>query len=58
MSLKIIFFTDHFFPEVSAPAAHIYDRCRIWVKNGHDVTVITNFPNYPAGRIYDGYFLM
>lgn len=55
MSLKIIFFTDHFFPEISAPAAHIYDRCRIWVKNGHDVTVITNFPNYPAGRIYDGY---
>src|SRR5690348_5670951 len=24
---------------------------------GHDVTVITGFPNYPAGRLYPGYRL-
>ena len=53
--MKIIFFTDHFYPEISAPAAHIFDRCRIWVKKGHDVTVITNFPNYPDGPVYRGY---
>ena len=53
--MKIIFFTDHFYPEISAPAAHIFDRCRIWVKKGHDVTVITNFPNYPDGKVYSGY---
>lgn len=55
MSLKIVFFTDHFVPEISAPAAHIFDRCKIWVEQGHDVTVITNVPNYPLGKPYEGY---
>jgi hypothetical protein len=31
MPLKIVFFTDHFVPEISAPAGHIFDRCKIWV---------------------------
>ncbi len=53
--MKIVFFTDHFVPEISAPAAHIYDRCKIWVDQGHDVTVITNVPNYPLGKTYSGY---
>ena len=55
MTLKIVFFTDHFVPEVSAPAAHIFDRCKIWVEQGHDVTVVTNVPNYPLGKPYEGY---
>ena len=53
--MKIVFFTDHFVPEISAPAAHIFDRCEIWAKQGHDVTVITNVPNYPLGEPYEGY---
>jgi colanic acid biosynthesis glycosyl transferase WcaI len=53
--LKIVFFTDHFVPEISAPAAHIFDRCKIWVEQGHDVTIITNVPNYPLGKPYKGY---
>lgn len=24
-------------------------------QRGHDITVITGFPNYPAGRVYEGY---
>ena len=55
MKLKIVFFADHFFPEISAPAAHIFDRCKIWVKQGHEVTVVTNVPNYPLGKPYKGY---
>ncbi|MDA8649047.1 glycosyltransferase family 4 protein [Alphaproteobacteria bacterium] len=53
--MEIVFFTDHFVPEISAPAAHIFDRCKIWVQQGHDVKVITNVPNYPLGKPYDGY---
>ena len=53
--MKIVFFTDHFVPEISAPAAHILDRCKLWVDQGHNVTVITNFPNYPLGKTYTGY---
>ena len=27
------------------------------VKNGHQVTVVTGFPNYPQGRVYEGYHI-
>jgi putative colanic acid biosynthesis glycosyltransferase WcaI len=53
--LKILFFTDHFRPEPSAPAAHIFERCRLWVAGGHQVTVITSAPNFPEGTVYPGY---
>ena len=53
--MKILFFTDHFTPEMSPPAAHIYDRCKIWVEQGHQVTVVTNVPNYPFGETYENY---
>lgn len=53
--MRILFFTDHFYPEMSAPAGHVYERAKLWVQEGHDVTVITNAPNTPRGRVYDGY---
>ena len=53
--MKILFFTDHFRPEPSAPAAHIYERARLWVQWGHEVTVITSAPNFPTGKVYPGY---
>ena len=53
--LSILFFTDHFRPEPSAPAAHIFERCRLWVAGGHRVTVITSAPNFPEGIVYPGY---
>ena len=52
---KILFLTDNFPPEVNAPASRTYDHCREWVKNGNDVTVITCAPNFPQGKVYDGY---
>jgi colanic acid biosynthesis glycosyl transferase WcaI len=24
-------------------------------RRGHDVSVLTGFPNYPGGKVYDGY---
>ena len=53
--MKILFLTDNFPPEVNAPATRTIEHCREWVKAGHDVTVITCHPNYPIGRVYDGY---
>jgi colanic acid biosynthesis glycosyl transferase WcaI len=53
--VKILFFSDHFRPEPSAPAAHVHERARIWVEQGHQVTVVTSAPNFPEGRVYDGY---
>jgi glycosyltransferase involved in cell wall biosynthesis len=53
--MHILFLTDNFPPEVNAPASRTFEHCREWVKAGHKVTVITGAPNFPAGRVFDGY---
>ena len=53
--MRILFLTDNFPPESNAPATRTYEHCVSWVKMGHDVTVITCQPNFPTGKVYDGY---
>jgi len=53
--VRILIVTDCFWPEPSPPAAHVHDRAKLWAADGHDVTVVTNVPNYPEGRFHDGY---
>ena len=53
--MRILFLTDNFPPEVNAPATRTYEHCAEWVKLGAEVTVITCFPNFPKGKIYNGY---
>src|SRR6056297_170746 len=53
--MKILFLTDNFPPEVNAPATRTHEHCKEWVKNGAEVTVITCFPNFPKGKVYEGY---
>jgi glycosyltransferase involved in cell wall biosynthesis len=53
--MHILFLTDNFPPEVNAPASRTFEHCRGWVRSGHQVTVITCAPNFPTGRIYEGY---
>lgn len=53
--MKILFLTDNFYPEVNAPASRTYEHAREWVKAGHEVTVITCVPNFPKGKVFNGY---
>ncbi|MCE8621624.1 glycosyltransferase family 4 protein [Bacteroides fragilis] len=53
--MKILFLTDNFPPEVNAPASRTYDHVKEWRKSGHEITVITCAPNFPKGKVYDGY---
>lgn len=53
--MHILFVTDNFVPEVNAPATRTYEHCTEWVKAGHKVTVITCAPNFPRGKVYEGY---
>jgi glycosyltransferase involved in cell wall biosynthesis len=55
MQMHILFLTDNFPPEVNAPASRTHEHCREWVAAGHKVTVITCAPNFPGGRVFDGY---
>src|SRR5690242_6366337 len=53
--MKILFLTDNFPPERNAVARRVYERACYWVQWGHQVTVITSAPNFPDGRVFDGY---
>lgn len=53
--VKILFLSDNFPPEYNAPATRTYEHCREWVKLGAEVTIITCFPNFPQGKIFEGY---
>ena len=53
--MKILFLSDNFPPETNAPATRTYEHTVEWVRAGHQVTVITTAPNFPEGRIFDGY---
>lgn len=53
--MHILFLTDNFPPERNAPASRVYEHACYWVSWGHEVTVLTCAPNFPEGRIYEGY---
>ena len=53
--MHILFLSDNFPPEVNAPASRTYEHCREWVLSGAQVTVITCAPNFPHGKVFDGY---
>lgn len=53
--MKVLFFTDNFPPESNAPAIRTLEHAREWVKQGHEVTVVTCAPNFPLGKVHEGY---
>jgi len=53
--MKILYVSQYFPPEMGAPSARVYELSREWVRLGHDVTVLTGFPNHPVGKIFPGY---
>lgn len=53
--MHILFLTDNFPPETNAPASRTFEHAREWVAAGHDVTVITCAPNFPQGKVFNGY---
>ena len=53
--MKIVYVSHYFSPEIGAPSARIYEMARAWIREGHQVEVITGFPNHPQGQIYPGY---
>lgn len=50
----ILVISQYFYPE----QFRINDICQEWVKRGYKVTVVTGIPNYPTGKIFDGYGLI
>lgn len=49
--MKITIVCQYFYPE----EFKVNDLAEEWVKRGHNVTVLTGKPNYPKGKILNGY---
>lgn len=49
--MHILLISQYFYPETF----RVNDLAAEWVKRGYRVTVLTGIPNYPMGKIFDGY---
>lgn len=53
--MRILYFTSFYEPETMAASFRATENAKIWKKMGHRVNIFTGYPNYPLGKIYDGY---
>jgi glycosyltransferase involved in cell wall biosynthesis len=53
--MRILLLTQYFPPETGAAPQRLSDVARRLARFGHEVTVLTSLPNYPTGKIFDGY---
>src|ERR1700733_3193712 len=49
--MKILYLSQYFPPEMGAPAGRAAELSRLWADDGHEVTVLTGFPNHPTGIV-------
>jgi len=49
--MKILYVSQYFPPEMGAPAARAAELAQHWTQAGHQVTVLTGFPNHPTGAV-------
>ena len=49
--MRVLFLTHFFPPEIGAPQTRILETARDLRMLGHEVAVLTTFPNYPSGII-------
>lgn len=53
--MRILLVSQYFPPETGGPQNRVSSFAEELSGRGHDVSVITAKPNYPAGEIFDGY---
>lgn len=49
--MKILYVSQYFPPEMGAPAARAAELAQHWSQAGHEVSVLTGFPNHPTGVV-------
>src|SRR5271168_2377204 len=49
--MKILYVSQYFPPEMGAPAARAAELARHWAQAGHEVSILTGFPNHPTGVV-------
>lgn len=53
--MKVLLVAERYWPEVGAAPSRLANMAEGLVKQGCEVDVLTSLPNYPKGKIFDGY---
>jgi colanic acid biosynthesis glycosyl transferase WcaI len=53
--MHVMIVSPYYWPEAVGPGLSVHQLAADLVDRGHHVTVLTALPNYPAGKIFDGY---
>jgi hypothetical protein len=53
--MRFLFLTQYFPPEIGGAQVQLGAIVRELLRRGHEVDVVTAMPNYPKGRVFDGY---
>ena len=53
--MKILLVSFYYYPELGAAPSRITNMAEGFIAEGAEVDVLTCLPNYPKGRIFDGY---
>lgn len=53
--MKILIISQYFYPELGAGSARVYSFAKYLNRLGHHITVLCGVPNYPIGKIVEGY---
>jgi glycosyltransferase involved in cell wall biosynthesis len=53
--MRILIVTQIYLPEMGALSIGLYPLVRELAASGHGVSVATGMPNYPSGKVFDGY---
>ncbi len=53
--MRVVIVSNYYHPESVGAGIWVTQLARDLAARGHQVTVVTSFPSYPAGRIFPGY---
>ncbi|HEU0068005.1 MAG TPA: glycosyltransferase family 4 protein, partial [Nitrospiraceae bacterium] len=53
--MNILVLADNFTPEIVATSFRTHEHAKVWLEQGHSVTVVTCAPNWPQGQLFPGY---
>lgn len=53
--MRLLMLSDNYPPEMNANARIFSELAELWAKQNHDVSVITCHPNFPRGKIFQGF---
>ncbi|MBA3747906.1 MAG: glycosyltransferase family 4 protein, partial [Solirubrobacterales bacterium] len=53
--MRVLILTQYFTPEICAPSARLHTFARGLAREGHEVEVVCEVPNYPQGVVHPSY---